>query len=397
MADPRGKQQPAFTQAEIRFVRSTLRRLGVRHELDDAVGDVLLAVSEHLPDYAPSRPRWPWLYAFARFGSLNHHRQTRVRARRELGVPDVEALNMPHRGPDPWASAVTRNRLEILDRLLSELPPEQIEVLLLHDACGMTAAAIASTLALPLGTVTTRLRVARRNIDAARRRIEAQLASHGESLTALPAFALLFDTVETSPGDADEPPSAPGVSAVTPPRVTAAPWMAAGIPALAGVVAVTVASVLFARCDAPAPSPLPVPSAAMDLESTPTDPSPPPTPPSALGAPTVQPPRPRATPSTVNTASPRDDLSPDEVKAQVNAARMSLARADAPGALVTLERLDRRDRRGLFLPYRESLRIEALANLGRLPEARRRLVQLRKATPADPLLLRLDRLLRAPP
>jgi hypothetical protein len=99
----------------------------------------------------------------------------------------------------------------------------------------------------------------------------------------------------------------------------------------------------------------------------------------------------------VNTAIPRDDLSPEEVKAQVNAARMSLSRGDAPGALLALERLDRRDRRGLLLPYRESLRIEALANLGRLPEARRRLLQLRKATPADPLLLRLDRLLRAPP
>ena len=272
-------------------------------------------------------------------------------------------------------------------------------MLLLHDASGMTRLAIAAALNLPLGTVSTRLRVARQTIDAARRRFEAQLAARGESLWALPPFALLFDISELSTGGADEPLGAPGVSTATPPLSAAAPWMAAGFPVLAGFAAIPMAAVVLALCDAPTPSPLPIPSAAIAKESAPPEPSPSPIPTAAIAAmvaPPVQSPRPRGTPPAAITAPPRDDFSPDEVKAQVNAARVALARGDAVKALFTLERLDRRDRRGLLLPYRESLRIEALANLGRLPEARARLLRLRKATPADPLLVRLDRLLRAP-
>jgi RNA polymerase sigma-70 factor (ECF subfamily) len=389
---------PPLTQADIDFVKKALRDLGVRAEadLDDVTGIVLLDLVRTFDKYNPLRPLRPWLYGFARNRAFAYRRRRKVRAHREAPFPHQEALEPVAGGADPHEHAEARERLATLDALLDELAPEEAQVLLLYEGTAMELADVAAVLDVPYGTAASRLFFARKHLHAARARLKARLAHRGETWAALPPLALLLGSTEAWPDDAAAPPGMHDASAVPPRRGAPARWMAgSAAAALASLSALAVAAVLFARCDAPAPVPVPTVEAIAAPETAPAPlletPEPAPTP----GA--APPPPVSAAPPATPRAPPRDDLSPEEVKAQIYAARMSFARGDALGALAVLDRLARRDRRGLFADDRELLRVEVLARVGRLAEARTRLGRLRRAKPDDPRVRRLDRVLGASP
>ncbi len=148
--------EAAFAQA----LRPLLRRsagyaqalLGERKDAEDAVQQAALRAWTQRARYDPARPFKPWWYAILRNQCLDSLRR---RARTPAMIPVEEAaLGIP---PDERA----------LDRValaagLARLPETQREILLLRYFAELDYAELAALLAIPRGTVMSRLHLARR-------------------------------------------------------------------------------------------------------------------------------------------------------------------------------------------------------------------------------------------
>ena len=83
--------------------------------------------------------------------------------------PDIRAV-----GVDPDELVALRRARALLDEALGCLSWEQRTVFLLVEMEEMTAPEVAETLGIPLGTVASRLRSARRSFDLAVRRLHSR-------------------------------------------------------------------------------------------------------------------------------------------------------------------------------------------------------------------------------
>jgi RNA polymerase sigma-70 factor (ECF subfamily) len=157
----------AIFEREFDYVWTSLRRLGVRpSDLEDVAQDVFVKVHRKLSDYDPSRPIRPWLFAFAVRCASDWRRQTRHR---------FEVM-----GPRPEPAATTPNadvamgHAEDVDLVMRALEcvamdPRAVLILAEFDECPMRE--IARSLGIPLFTGYSRLRRARREFEAAVRRL----------------------------------------------------------------------------------------------------------------------------------------------------------------------------------------------------------------------------------
>jgi RNA polymerase sigma-70 factor (ECF subfamily) len=151
-------------EEHVAFVWRSLRRLGVAESnLKDAVQDVFLVVHRRLPDFAPRAKTSTWLFRIC-LGIARDHRR-RAHVRREVlddsvfdRVPDsVDAIRMAERRED----------LALFDAALDVLDLDQRAVFVLFELESMTGDQIAETLEIPLGTVYSRLRLARQGFKRA--------------------------------------------------------------------------------------------------------------------------------------------------------------------------------------------------------------------------------------
>jgi RNA polymerase sigma-70 factor (ECF subfamily) len=158
---------------EADYVHTSLRRLGVHpNNLEDAVHDVFSAVHRHQGTYDPARSLRAWLYGFSVRVASNHRRTTR--RRRETDPPPVEPADDR---PSAETMLESNARRSLLLRALDTLKEERRDVLVLHDLDGIPMPELARSLALPLNTAYSRLRLAREDIAAAVRRLQAGGAS----------------------------------------------------------------------------------------------------------------------------------------------------------------------------------------------------------------------------
>src|SRR5262249_27088707 len=145
------------------FVWRSLRRLGVPLELaEDALQDVFLIAQEGLATFEGRSTHKTWLFGIARHVRLRfHERAVRQRAE-ELSdeLPDARAGN-----PDTEAaeSEAVRRLYEILD----QLDDDKRTVFVLAELEEMSAVAIGELLGISSNTVSSRLRLARREFNAA--------------------------------------------------------------------------------------------------------------------------------------------------------------------------------------------------------------------------------------
>jgi RNA polymerase sigma-70 factor (ECF subfamily) len=156
-------------ERELGYVLATLRRLGVaRADVEDMAHDVFVAVLKQFDSYDPSRPVKPWLFGFA-FRVASHYRRKTRR---------VVALEAPERlvdsGERPDAHVETTRKREMVQMVLEEIELDRRAVFVLHDIDECTGEEIARTLEIPLGTVYSRLRLAREDFAAKMKRLEAR-------------------------------------------------------------------------------------------------------------------------------------------------------------------------------------------------------------------------------
>jgi RNA polymerase sigma-70 factor (ECF subfamily) len=162
-------------QAYGAFVWRVLRRLGVADaDVDDVVQEVFVAVHRRLPAFeGRSSPR-TWVYGICVRVASDHRKRARVR--RE---------SLPDRLPEPAIDAhqeddvALREARALLDRLLDGLDEGKRAVFVLYEIEELPMGEVALALGCPLQTAYSRLHAARRDLDAALRRLRASEALHG--------------------------------------------------------------------------------------------------------------------------------------------------------------------------------------------------------------------------
>jgi RNA polymerase sigma-70 factor (ECF subfamily) len=153
----------ALYRAEIGYVLNSLRRLGVHERnLEDVAHDVFVAVHRHFGDYDASRAVRPWLFGFAYRMAADYRRL----ARHRLEAPELEHERASRDGTPDELVDVERNRRLVL-AALEQLEVERRAVLVMHDLDGHTMPEIAREIGIPLNTAYSRLRLARRDFEAA--------------------------------------------------------------------------------------------------------------------------------------------------------------------------------------------------------------------------------------
>jgi RNA polymerase sigma-70 factor (ECF subfamily) len=154
--------------AEFPFVWRTLRRLGVRDaDVDDAAQEVFMIVHRRLPEFEGRARVTTWLFRICYHVARDRSRL--ASARREVVDGSISEL-VADDAPSVESTLEHERDLRLLDTLLGSLEFDQRAVFTLFELEQLTGEAIAETLQIPLGTVYSRLRLAREAFRAAARR-----------------------------------------------------------------------------------------------------------------------------------------------------------------------------------------------------------------------------------
>lgn len=157
-------------RAELGYVSRTLRRLGVRAaDLDDKAHDVFVAVYQHRSEYDPGRPLRPWLFGFAYRMASDYGRS----AWRRRAVYD-DTVEPPAETPDVAQRLDDERNWDVVLAALDTLDLDRRAVFVLSDIDAVASTEVAATLKIPLGTVYSRLRLARADFTAAVTRLRLQ-------------------------------------------------------------------------------------------------------------------------------------------------------------------------------------------------------------------------------
>lgn len=160
----------AMVEEHFDFIWRSLRGFGVDSaSVDDAAQQVFLVAAKKFDAIADGSER-AFLFATARGIAANARRG--AARRREVSDDEVLAYQADER-PNPEQLVASSRERQLLDRLLAGLPEDLGAVFILYELEGMTMLQIAALLALPAGTVASRLRRAREEFQGAARRYQA--------------------------------------------------------------------------------------------------------------------------------------------------------------------------------------------------------------------------------
>lgn len=151
---------------ELPFVWAAARRFGVHPAaIDDAVQDVFLTAYRRWSDLHYEVSPRAWLYGVTRRVAFRYRRSEARTARRKAAVTDAGKApglaSTPHR---------SRDEAHDVNAVLAVLEPTRREVFVMADLLDMSGPDIAAQLGIPLNTVYSRLRLARRELEPRLRR-----------------------------------------------------------------------------------------------------------------------------------------------------------------------------------------------------------------------------------
>jgi RNA polymerase sigma-70 factor (ECF subfamily) len=165
----------AFVRAHYNFVWRVLRRRGLGPaDADDAAQQVFLIATDRLGDIVVGSER---AFLFRTAAHVAAKAQRSIGRRRETS--GLQTADEP--GELPMADDLLdrRRARELLDRILAELPEDLSATLVLFEIEGFSAPEIAEALGVPVGTVASRLRRARAEVEERVTRYRARMQSKG--------------------------------------------------------------------------------------------------------------------------------------------------------------------------------------------------------------------------
>jgi len=144
------------------------RYLGDRDLADDVFQNAFLQVYTKIHQYEAGRPVRPWLYAIATNQAIDAlRRQGRHQAVRLLPDGDAGEADLPHlltllesRGPGPPEQLQNEERKQLIRSSVEKLPDFLKQVVILAYYQGLKYKDIADVMAIPVGTVKSRLHTA---------------------------------------------------------------------------------------------------------------------------------------------------------------------------------------------------------------------------------------------
>ena len=154
------------------FAWRTLRRLGVREaEAGDALQDVFVIVHAKLSQFEGRSSLTTWLFTICR--TVARERRRSAQQARNL-VDDVSVEDELDLRADVARAAEHNERLVQLEHILSAFEVEQRNVFILFEIEKLTGEEIGEALGIPLGTVYSRLQLAKKAFRQALTREEAR-------------------------------------------------------------------------------------------------------------------------------------------------------------------------------------------------------------------------------
>ena len=150
----------------IDFVWRLARGLGLApDDADDVAQEVFLVVHRRLSTFQVGRSMRAWLFGITRNVVLQHQRTHTRRERHRSEVPP------PQPGHGPEVAFQLRQAATLMQQFLDQLDVDKRIVFLLSDIEGLSSPEIAEALAIPLGTVFSRLRAARSKLETFSRQL----------------------------------------------------------------------------------------------------------------------------------------------------------------------------------------------------------------------------------
>ena len=149
-----------FARHQLRIHRFVLRTVRDETVAEDAVSDTFLDVWRQAGDFSGKSRVTTWLMSIARFKAL-----TALRRRRESGLDEEWAEGIEDEGDTPEVISQKLDKGTAIRRCMDRLSAEHREVLDLvyyHEA---SVEEVAEIVAIPVGTVKTRLFHARRKLS----------------------------------------------------------------------------------------------------------------------------------------------------------------------------------------------------------------------------------------
>lgn len=160
------------------------RVLGNAHDANDAFQATFLVLVRKADSIRPREAVGNWLYGVAYRTALEARRQI---ARRRVKERSLQEVSPPESKPEgPW-----QELWPILDRELSRLADKYRLPIVLCDLEGRSRKEVARHLAIPEGTLSSRL-------DTARKKLAARLARYGFAVTVASLGALLMEKTATA-------------------------------------------------------------------------------------------------------------------------------------------------------------------------------------------------------
>jgi RNA polymerase sigma-70 factor, ECF subfamily len=141
-----------------------VRALGVREaDRDDVVQDVFMVVHRRLPDFDGQNVTG-WLYQIARRKVRDHRHLTWVKHLFGAGSVPV-AENTLTRLHGPFEGLETKQKVQLLERLLGTLSADQRAAFVLFEIEGNSGEEIAELQGVPINTVWARIHKARKKLQ----------------------------------------------------------------------------------------------------------------------------------------------------------------------------------------------------------------------------------------
>ncbi len=146
-----------------RAVRSVM---GPTHpEADDVVQQSLISFVQSLGQFRGDSEPSSYAYRIAVRAALASRKRTQAQ-QATLEAYAHQSQATPTAVPSPTEQALAAERRQLVRRLLDELPAEQAETLALHTVVGLRLKEVAAIGEVPLNTVKSRLRLAKRALRA---------------------------------------------------------------------------------------------------------------------------------------------------------------------------------------------------------------------------------------
>ena len=162
----------ALFEAHCDFAWRVLHRHGVaERDLEDQCQEVFVVVHRNLPGFEARSTLKTWIYGICRRVAANYRRRA---AGRELLVETAPEPAPVDTEGEPFEQLATRQGLALLEGLLGQLTPEQREVFLLYEVEELTMREVAEMLECSQNTAFSRLYSARRDLEAALKRLRAR-------------------------------------------------------------------------------------------------------------------------------------------------------------------------------------------------------------------------------